>query len=78
MENREEAQKLWNEIGMQYLRENEETLKEKAELLPKELEHYPVDGLFAQLFQHIIRLPVSSEVTYVQKSSKCEISVAFP
>ena len=45
IENREEAYKLWGEIGVQYLCENSEDLKEKDELLPKELEHYPVGGM---------------------------------
>jgi hypothetical protein len=37
---------LWHEIGLQYLRENDD-LKEKEELLPKELTQYPTNGSMA-------------------------------
>lgn len=40
-EYRKEAISLWDEIGLQYLKENEENLKDKLEYLPKQLERYP-------------------------------------
>lgn len=42
--NREEAERLWDEIGNQYLHENEEQLKEKIDFLPDNLDHYPPNG----------------------------------
>lgn len=42
--NREEAERLWDEIGNQYVNENEVQLKEKIDFLPDNLEHYPPNG----------------------------------
>jgi len=42
--NREEAEHLWDEIGNQYINENEVQLKEKLDFLPDNLEHYPPNG----------------------------------
>ncbi|XP_050523556.1 dynein axonemal assembly factor 5 isoform X2 [Daktulosphaira vitifoliae] len=39
--NRDEAEKFWKEIGIQYLNENEEKLKEKIDFLPVIIDHYP-------------------------------------
>ncbi|KAE9539721.1 hypothetical protein AGLY_004973 [Aphis glycines] len=39
--NREEAERLWDEIGNQYINENEVQLKEKLDFLPDHLNHYP-------------------------------------
>ncbi|VVC44258.1 Armadillo-type fold,Armadillo-like helical [Cinara cedri] len=41
--NREEAERLWDEIGSQYINENEVQLKEKLDFLPEYLDHYPPD-----------------------------------
>lgn len=41
---RKDVQNWWQKIGLQYLEENEEHLKDKHELLPAELEDYPFDG----------------------------------
>ncbi|XP_047529870.1 dynein axonemal assembly factor 5 [Vanessa atalanta] len=38
---RETATKLWNDIGLQYLEENEEELKKKSDFLKDIPEHYP-------------------------------------
>lgn len=40
---RETASKLWNDIGLQYLEENEEDLKKKTDFLTDVPSHYP-DG----------------------------------
>lgn len=42
--NREEAERLWDEIGNQYINENEVQLKEKLDFLPDHLDHYPPNG----------------------------------
>lgn len=42
--NREEAEHLWDEIGNQYLNENEVKFKEKMDFLPDNLDHYPPNG----------------------------------
>jgi len=42
--NREEAERLWDEIGNQYINENEVQLKEKLDFLPDNLDHYPPNG----------------------------------
>lgn len=42
--NREEAEHLWDEIGNQYIIENEVQLKEKIDFLPEYLDHYPPNG----------------------------------
>jgi len=44
--NREEAERLWDEIGNQYINENEVQLKEKLDFLPDHLDHYPPNGMF--------------------------------
>lgn len=40
---RETATKLWNDIGLQYMEENEEDLKKKADFLKDHPSHYPPD-----------------------------------
>lgn len=44
---REEVQNWWHEIGRQYVKENEEHLKDKDELLPIKLENYPFEGNYS-------------------------------
>lgn len=38
---RETATKLWHDIGLQYMDENEEDLKKKTDFLKDVPEHYP-------------------------------------
>jgi len=50
--NREEAERLWDEIGNQYINENEVQLKEKLDFLPDHLNHYPPNGYY--IYTYII------------------------
>lgn len=45
-EQRSKAEELWSKVGIQFVQENENDLKDKIDYLQETLVHYPPNGMF--------------------------------